>query len=77
MTAAGATFADVAIINSFHVWQTPNFNGEKKTHIDTFALVKDEFLKEPYPAWTAVGTTALITDGMVEIQLIAHLPNPQ
>jgi hypothetical protein len=30
-------------------------------------------MKPPYPAWTAVGTTGLLSDGgIVEIQLIAH-----
>ena len=39
-----------------------------------FSAVKDEFMKVPYPAWTAVGTTALIPDtGIVEIQAIVHL----
>jgi len=34
--------------------------------------VKDEFIAEPYPAWTAVGVSELITDGaLVEIRVIA------
>ncbi len=31
-------------------------------------------MKEPYSAWTAIGTTGLVPDnGIVEIQVIAHL----
>jgi enamine deaminase RidA (YjgF/YER057c/UK114 family) len=49
--------------------------GEGKD-IAAFSAVKDEFMKAPYPAWTAVGTTALIPDtGIVEIQAIVHLKN--
>jgi hypothetical protein len=37
--------------------------------------VKDEFMPAPHPAWTAVGTTGLLLEtGVVEIQMIAHLP---
>ncbi len=73
--AAGATFADVAMMNSFHVWDSPHYNGSKAEHLEAFASVKDEFLRRPYPGWTAVGTTALATSGLVEVQLVAHLPN--
>ena len=34
-----------------------------------------EFLSEPWPAWTAVGTTGLLAPGGIdEIQMIAHAP---
>ena len=75
LAAAGCTFADVAMINSFHIWQGPNFDGDRAAQFAAFVEVKDEFMKDPYPAWTAVGTTALIPDaGIVEIQMIAHIP---
>ena len=75
LAAAGCTFDDVTMINSFHVWQGPNFAGDRAAQFATFGEVKDEFMKEPHPAWTAVGTTALIPDaGIVEIQMIAHVP---
>ena len=32
---------------------------------------------EPHPAWTAVGTTALLPDrGIVEIEVVAYSPRP-
>ena len=73
LASAGVTFADVAMINSFHVWQGPNFTGTRDEQFKAFEDVIDEFMKPPYPAWTAVGTTGLLSDGgIVEIQLIAH-----
>jgi enamine deaminase RidA (YjgF/YER057c/UK114 family) len=43
-----------------------------RTHLATFVKVKDEFIKEPYPAWTAIGITELITAGtLLEIRAIA------
>ena len=74
LNAAGANFDDVVMLNTFHVWQGPNFEGDRAAQFAAFSAVKDEFMKAPYPAWTAVGTTALIPDtGIVEIQAIVHL----
>jgi enamine deaminase RidA (YjgF/YER057c/UK114 family) len=74
LNAAGANFDDVVMLNTFHVCQGPNFEGDKAAQFEAFSAVKDEFMKAPHPAWTAVGTTALIPDtGIVEIQAIVHL----
>jgi enamine deaminase RidA (YjgF/YER057c/UK114 family) len=41
--------------------------------LSTFIKVKDEFFAAPYPAWTAVGVSELITDGaLAEIRAIAR-----
>ena len=75
LTAAGASFADVVMINSFHVWDSPHFKGTRDEHFQAVSAVKDEFMREPHPAWTAVGTTGLLSEtGLVEIQVIAHVP---
>ena len=75
LTASGATFADVAMINSFHVWEGPNFAGTKDQQFAAFEEVVGEYLKAPYPAWTAVGTTGVLGEtGIVEVQLIVHSP---
>jgi enamine deaminase RidA (YjgF/YER057c/UK114 family) len=75
LKAAGVSFADVTMINSFHVFNSPNFSGTRDEQFAAFAAVKDEFMSAPYPAWTAVGTTGLLTDtGIVEVQMIAHVP---
>lgn len=74
LAAAGATFAHVAMINSFHIWSGPNFEGDARAQLSAFIAVKDEFMPPPHSAWTAVGTTGLALDtGVVEIQMIAHL----
>lgn len=60
---AGASFADVVEMTSFHV----GFN----EHIGVFMQVKDAFVKEPYPAWTAVGVAELAFGALVEIKVRA------
>lgn len=76
--AAGASLDDVVMINSFHVWDGPDFTGTKDQQIEIIARVWREFSDGPRPAWTAVGTTGLLGEGgIVEIQLIVHSPAPQ
>ena len=65
LAAAGMHLSHVVEMTSYHV-------GLRK-HLDTFIKVKDEFIVEPYPAWTAVGVSELITAGtLVEIRVIAR-----
>jgi enamine deaminase RidA (YjgF/YER057c/UK114 family) len=64
---AGASWDDVISITTYHI--------DPKAQIDAFAKVKSRFVKSPPPAWSAVGTTALLQPGaLVEIEVIAHLP---
>ena len=75
LESAGASFNDVVMINSFHVWQGPDFEGTKSEHFALFEEIAGNYLKPPYPAWTAVGTTGLLGNGgIVEVQLIARVP---
>ncbi|MEW5685400.1 MAG: Rid family hydrolase [Pseudomonadota bacterium] len=75
LKAEGLTFADVTMINSFHVWDGPGFKGTRDEQFAAFSAAKDEFMQAPHPAWTAVGTTGLLADdGVVEIQMIAYAP---
>jgi enamine deaminase RidA (YjgF/YER057c/UK114 family) len=63
---ADASFEDITEITTFHV--------DMSKHIGTFVKVKDQFVKEPYPAWTAVGTPELaIPGGLVEVRINARL----
>ncbi len=62
---AGASFENVVEMTTFHV----DFN----EHIGIFMQVKDGFVKEPYPAWTAVGVAELAFGAMVEIKVTARL----
>lgn len=76
LKATGLTFGDVAMINTFHVWDGPGFKGTRDEQFAAFAKAKDEFMPAPHAAWTAVGTTGLLADdGVVEIQMIAYAPS--
>lgn len=77
LKAEGLTFADVTMVNTFHVWNGPGFTGTRDEQFAAFSAVKDEFMPPPHPAWTAVGTTGLLVDeGVVEIQMIAYAGKP-
>jgi len=65
LEAAGAGFEHVLEITTFHVGME---------HINAFGAVKADYLKEPYPAWTAIGVSALAVPGLyVEIRATARL----
>lgn len=62
---AGGSLSDIVEMTSYHV----GFN----EHIGIFMQVRDGFLKEPYPAWTAIGVSELAFGAIVEIQVRALL----
>jgi len=65
LTTAGVSFAAVIDVTTFHVGL--------QAHLRTFAKVKDRYLKEPYPAWTAIGVSELaVPAALVEIQAVAR-----
>ena len=65
LSRAGATWSDVVEVRSFHT--DPN------AQIDAMATVKRRYRAAPDPAWTAVGTSGLLSpNGITEIALIAH-----
>jgi len=65
LVVANLTFDDVVEMTTYHV--------ELRKHMAIFTKVKDEYVRAPYPAWTAVGVTQLITEGtIVEIRAIAR-----
>lgn len=70
LAAAGATLADVVEINTFHAGATDSkVFGEEFAR---FAPIHHEYFPRHYPAWTAVGTTALLAPGApVEMRLVA------
>lgn len=64
LAEAGVGFAEIVEMTSYHV--------DIADQIATFRAVKDEFIREPYPAWTAIGVHALATPGArVEIKATA------
>ncbi|MGI6855170.1 Rid family hydrolase [Mesorhizobium sp. 1B3] len=67
LAEAGASLADLVEITTYHV--------DIARHMETFARVRDRYLKEPWPAWTAIGVAELVVPGgLLEIRAIAALP---
>ena len=66
LEAAGLTYDDIVEFTSYHVGLQEN--------LGAFVQVKDEFVKEPYPAWTAIGVAELAVPGArVEVKVVgAH-----
>lgn len=62
---AGASMEDIVELTTFHVGLNE--------HIGIFMQVKDAFLKDPYPAWTAVGVSELAFGALVEIKARARI----
>jgi enamine deaminase RidA (YjgF/YER057c/UK114 family) len=64
LQAAGLSFKNVVDLTSYHV--------DLHQHANSFLKVKDEFIFEPYPAWTAIGVSQLwFADLLVELHIIA------
>ena len=67
LEAAGASLKDVIEMTSYHV--------DLRQHLDAFVAAKDRHVLAPYPAWSAIGVSQLITGGaLVEIRAIAVDP---
>lgn len=76
--AAGANMNQVVKMRTFHVFDSPLVTIGKAEQVQVVAEVKGDFVAEPHPAWTAVGTTALLPDaGLVEIEIILYSPVAQ
>ncbi|UTW55973.1 Rid family hydrolase [Kordiimonas sp. SCSIO 12610] len=73
--AAGADINQTVKIQTFHVFDSPWITIDKVAQVEVVAEVKNEFIGEPHPAWTAIGSTALFPDkGLVEIELTVYDP---
>lgn len=58
---AGAKMSDIVELTTFHI--------AFQEHIGVFMQVKDGYVKEKYPAWTAIGVSELAFPGaLVEIK---------
>jgi enamine deaminase RidA (YjgF/YER057c/UK114 family) len=75
LQAYKSSFKDIVMLTTFHDWSAPEFSGDAKAQAKAFQTVKDEFISEPHPAWTAVGTTGFVKeDGILELQAVAYSP---
>ena len=64
LQAADMGYENIIEFTSYHV--------DMHDHLGAFMKVKDEYIKEPWPAWTAIGTTGLAVPGArVEIRVMA------
>lgn len=67
LSDAGLGFENIVEMTSYHV--------DLRMHLKAFMQAKDEFIRPPYPAWSCIGTTELITEGtLVEIRVICRRP---
>jgi len=70
-----AMHLEVAGLHFGHIVEMTTYHVGLRTHLNAFIKVKDEFVGAPYPAWTAIGVTELITEGtLLEIRAIAKRP---
>jgi enamine deaminase RidA (YjgF/YER057c/UK114 family) len=64
LSAAGATFENVIILRAYFV--------QFSRDLPIYRQVRKEYLKEPYPASTAVGVTELAPPGnQIEVEAVA------
>ena len=64
LQAAGLSYDQIQEITTYHV--------KLQQHLGAFMKVKDEFVTEPYPAWTAIGIAELAVPGArAEIRVTA------
>lgn len=64
LETAGASLENIVEMTSFHV--------DMSRHLGAFMAAKDAVMKEPFPAWTAIGCTELAIPGArVEIKATA------
>lgn len=64
LNEADLGFENIVELTSFHV--------DLKRHMEAFSAVKDVYIKEPYPAWTAIGVADFIPKhALVEMRVVA------
>lgn len=69
LEAAGSSLDDVVELTSYHL---------NIAELDKVGKVKDEFMPNHYPAWTAIGTPALLMpDALIEIKAVAVVGSGQ
>lgn len=67
LEAGGMGFGHIVEMTTYHVGL--------REHLDVFKSVRDEFVVEPYPAWTAIEVAGFVREGaVVEIRVIARAP---
>ena len=67
LSAAGMDFGHIIEMTTYHVGL--------RDHLELFKSIRDEFVREPFPAWTAIEVAGFVREGtIVEIRVIARQP---
>ncbi|MEO1100508.1 MAG: RidA family protein [Pseudomonadota bacterium] len=67
LKASGAGWDDIVDVTTYHV--------DMMSHVGAYTRVKDRWIKQPYPSWTAIGVTRLFPErSLVEIKVTAYAP---
>lgn len=67
LARAGVTWDDVVDLTTYHT--------DLAGQINSFAAVKNNYVKAPFPAWTAIGISTLYEPtGVTEIKIVARKP---
>ncbi len=70
LATIGADFGAVVEMTSYHI--------DMARHFDVFEMVHGDYVRPPYPAWTAVEVAGLRRPGaLVEIRVIARADAPE
>ncbi len=68
LAQAGAGYGDIVECTTYHV--------DFHSHINEFSTIRDQYINEPWPAWTAIGISELLVPGArVEIRVTVKLPD--
>ena len=63
---AGGDYTNILEMTTFHIGLNE--------HLKAFMSVKDKYIEEPYPAWTAIGVSELaFPDALLEIRVTARI----
>ncbi|WP_254684867.1 RidA family protein [Tateyamaria omphalii] len=67
LAADGLDWSSVVDMTSFHVGL--------RDHLEDFKAIRAEYVRQPYPAWTAIEVAGFAADGViVELKIVARLP---
>jgi enamine deaminase RidA (YjgF/YER057c/UK114 family) len=70
LAQAGLDFRHIVDMTSYHVGL--------RSHLDIFRRVKDRYVLQPYPAWTAIGVAELaVEEALVEVKVTASKTDPK
>lgn len=71
----GVTLDDAIKLNTYHVFDSPWFEGDKMAHMEAVREVKTTFMGGANATWTAIGVSELFSDsGLVEIEVTLYAP---